>query len=290
MRKLFYLFFVFYLGLHANAQNSRFFFEYKFAQDSLVLDSVYTELMYLDINERGSKFYSRDTFVTDSIVQSKIRSQRGQMSMNINGGHFKGRIRDVVEKTYPQFTIDFFSYIGFDRYHTSEQQDKIQWKIFPDTENAGGCNAQKAETRLLGRIWTAWFCKEYPIQDGPYKFHGLPGLIVKIYDADQSHIFELKGIKNLKDEEKWISELEQKSSKKLIKVSRDKFRKAFVEDRNDPMKAWRSSPGGMVSYQVTDASGKPVNMKDIKQSKEDRLKKENNILELDLIKRKAVPQ
>ena len=54
---------------------------------------------------------------------------------------------------------------------------------------------------MYGRKWTAWFTTEIPIQDGPYKFRGLPGLIVKIEDETKSHCFALNGIKNLTPEE-----------------------------------------------------------------------------------------
>ncbi|MFC3356034.1 GLPGLI family protein [Sphingobacterium zeae] len=266
------------------AQNSRFFYEYKFAKDSTRIDSTLTELMYLDVNERGSKFYSRDVFVTDSTIQSQLKRQKGTPHMMISSNNFKGRIRDIVEKYYPDFDMNFYSFVGFDRYIVAEKNNKINWKITPTAEKVNGLRAQKAETTLFGRKWTAWFSTEYPIQDGPYKFHGLPGLIIRIADASGSHVFELKGVKNLTDQEKWISELEKKSASKLIPVDKNKFRKAYTEDRNDPMKAWQSSPGGMVSLQVTDSSGKSVNMKDLKRSKEEQLKKDNNILELSLIK------
>ena len=37
----------------------------------------------------------------------------------------------------------------------------------------------------------AWFTSEIPIQRGPWKFGGLPGLIVKISDAKKEYNFEL---------------------------------------------------------------------------------------------------
>lgn len=40
----------------------------------------------------------------------------------------------------------------------------------------------KATTRFRGRDYTAWVTKELPINDGPWKFYGLPGLILQIED------------------------------------------------------------------------------------------------------------
>lgn len=44
-----------------------------------------------------------------------------------------------------------------------------------------------------GRQWIAWFTNEIPFQDGPFKFYGLPGLIVKLEDSEDYHKFLLKG-------------------------------------------------------------------------------------------------
>jgi GLPGLI family protein len=56
----------------------------------------------------------------------------------------------------------------------------------------------KATTNYKGRVWEAWFSKEYPINDGPYKFTGLPGLIVSLKDSEGDHIFNLIQIKKIK--------------------------------------------------------------------------------------------
>lgn len=46
-----------------------------------------------------------------------------------------------------------------------------------------------------GRNWTAWFAKDIPIFEGPYYFHGLPGLIISIEDRDKNFNFRLTSIK-----------------------------------------------------------------------------------------------
>ncbi|MBW8523796.1 GLPGLI family protein [Chryseobacterium chendengshani] len=283
MNKLLFLFFsVFFIAL--SGQNIRFFYDYKFVADSTKIDSTFTELMHLDVSDIGSKFYSRDVYITDSIVQDRIKNRPTVNRVMINNSNFKGRVRNIVEKYYPNFNINYFTNIGLERYRVDENID-LKWEILPDIMKIGQFTAQKAQTEVFGRKWIAWFSKDYPIQDGPYKFHGLPGLIIKIEDITHSHIFELKGVKKLNNKEKWSSENERKNAKKNIIVNEKKFKKAFIEDRNDPMKTWNNSAGGMVSYTVTNASGKPVDMRDVVKNREMMIKKDNNILELDLIKK-----
>ncbi|MFW2135930.1 GLPGLI family protein [Chryseobacterium sp. TY4] len=61
----------------------------------------------------------------------------------------------------------------------------------------GKWDCQKARTDVAGRKWTACFTSSIPLQDGPYKFRGLPGVIVKITKHNESIAFELKAIQNI---------------------------------------------------------------------------------------------
>jgi len=45
-----------------------------------------------------------------------------------------------------------------------------------------------------GRRWEAWFAPDLPIPIGPYKFYGLPGLIVNIKDSSGTWAFMMKTI------------------------------------------------------------------------------------------------
>ena len=69
-----------------------------------------------------------------------------------------------------------------------------------DTATISGYKAQKATTDFGGRSWVAWFTPEVPYNDGPYKFRGLPGLIVKVHDTRNHYVFKLLSIEKPKDE------------------------------------------------------------------------------------------
>lgn len=101
-------------------------------------------------------------------------------------------------------------------------QRKIQWKILPEKQKIGEFEAQKAVTEFAGRKWTAWFTEELPFQDGPYKFRGLPGLIVKLEDATQSHVFELKAVGKYKEEIQKVSEFV--GNDKYIEVNQEQYK------------------------------------------------------------------
>lgn len=143
-------------------------------------------------------------------------------------------------------------------------------------------------TEIFGRKWTAWFTAEIPIQDGPYKFHGLPGLIVKIEDEAKSHSFELKGISKYIENNKLQID-DNRNYEKEIVIDHFKYKKLAAELRNDPTKSLRemlnmSGPNvKMISSDGSEVRPAEILREREMKAKEDR-KKNNNPLELDLLK------
>ena len=69
-----------------------------------------------------------------------------------------------------------------------------EWKLTDDTQTILGHPCQKATCRWRGRDYIAWFAPDIPIRRGPWKFGGLPGLIMKIHDVDSLYVFEAVAI------------------------------------------------------------------------------------------------
>ena len=274
-----------FLFLNISAQNQRFIYEYKFQNDSTnVTDAPKSEMMHLDISKKGSKFYSVDSYKADSIMAD--RNRKNPNHNNFEGIKF-GKISWVVEKSYPEYRISFFDYVDTNEYQVSETR-AMNWKILPEKEKIGEFNVQKATTSIFGRTWTAWFVPEIPIQDGPYKFHGLPGMIVKVADAKNTHVFELKAIKKLTDAEAWTSAADKKRFRPLVKIDEKQYKKVFIEGRENPTKGIRQMLASGMKVIMTDENGKQLDIEEhLRQqdrSQKEENKKNNNILELDLLK------
>jgi hypothetical protein len=137
-----------------------------------------------------------------------------------------------------------------------EEPIKFDWKILSDKEKIGEYNTQKATTEFGGRKWTAWFSTDLPFQDGPYKFYGLPGLIVKIEDEGKNYSWLLSGNKKVKDwkEFSYVEELQAQSgmiSNEKKVIPKDKFEKAFIAYKQDPMAEWRAQvPQNMLTMKM----------------------------------------
>ncbi|KFC22628.1 GLPGLI family protein [Epilithonimonas lactis] len=278
--KLKLLFILLTISFNLKSQNQRFLYEYKSISDSLNRDKIESELMALDVSDRFSKFYSYDNFKYDSISKSNVDKGISDSNLKIK----KSKNSYFIIKNYPDFSVLMISRIGQVKYNVKDDRT-ISWNISPENDVLGNFKIQKAETEFAGRKWTAWFTTEIPIQEGPYKFRGLPGLILKIHDSTNSHTLTLAGIRKLKSvyskDDNFVFDFGTNQN-----VSQDKYKQILKEFRDDPNKSIRQTLSEM--DEVND-NGKMVNKNDYLREREKRLKEEikksNNLLELDLIKK-----
>jgi len=73
--------------------------------------------------------------------------------------------------------------------------EKIDWKIIPETKKIGTIKCQKAEAKVRGRVYIAWFAPEIPVRCGPWKLYGLPGLILHAKSSDNAVEFKFESLK-----------------------------------------------------------------------------------------------
>ena len=71
----------------------------------------------------------------------------------------------------------------------------LKWKLENDVKEIDGFNCKKATINFRGRIWEVWYTTSIPMYYGPWKFYGLPGLIVAAYESSNEFWFQLKKIK-----------------------------------------------------------------------------------------------
>lgn len=158
--------------------------------------------------------------------------------------------------------------IGLQHYRYEEPADAFTWTITPTTATVAGYICQRATTTFGGRQWEAWFTREVPVSDGPYKFYGLPGLIVKVGDTRQHYIFEL-----LKLARPTAGRLITLPKKTPIGTDRAAFRRAHADYDADPMGHLDPARNGGAGFIAQDPAA-------ARQKARDNARKRNNPLEL----------
>ena len=72
----------------------------------------------------------------------------------------------------------------------SEELGLMEWNLEEGDKTICGYLCNKATTSYGGREWTVWYAPGIPSSSGPWKFNGLPGLILAARDSESKHEFE----------------------------------------------------------------------------------------------------
>ncbi len=89
--------------------------------------------------------------------------------------------------------------VGSDDFLLQEEYPALNWAIADETKTIGGYTCQKAQVPFKGRNYTAWFTTELPFSAGPWKLHGLPGLILEASDDKNEVQFTYSGFDKMED-------------------------------------------------------------------------------------------
>ncbi|GAA3964034.1 hypothetical protein GCM10022407_08380 [Hymenobacter antarcticus] len=235
-------------------------FDYKL--DSAVATPK-SEQTILRINNGTSCFRSKTQHVRDSVYTSlsgRPEKERIQESLYAGTKTGKTQIDYSIIKEAAKDKVFYHDKIRTVDYQYQEKAPLFHWKIMPVKKTVAGYECQQAFTAFGGRTWEAWFTRDIPVSEGPYKFYGLPGLIVKVRDTHDNYVFELLSFESTPKP----FTTSATSSAPLIKKA--KFKQAKLNDEQTFLD-WMASMGNYVSE----------NMRSTYAAK---LKRRNNPLEL----------
>lgn len=184
-----------------------------------------TELFTLIISDSISKFISNNQIQRDSIVNTLKNNPNQIFSAFSNVSKVpKTKFSFEIIKNFQTKVINFREQIYTNNYQYIENMKDFYWTLSNESKEINEYHCKKATIHYAGRDYIAWYTTEIPIFDGPYKFSGLPGLIIEIYDKDFNYYFHLVAVKK----EKSFTN-NNKNEKKYITVKKSKF----IEIKND---------------------------------------------------------
>lgn len=252
----------------SNSQTIRFIYDVSYKADSA--SAVTTKENYhLDINNNHIDYYNRDYFVADSLIANKIEFPK-DLKLNTSNliSHFKG---NNLYNDYDLLESIVLNVIS--------KENQI-WTLENVTRKFNDLTLQKANAIWGGRKWVAWFTKDIPIQEGPYKFRGLPGLIVEIEDTKGNYKFSLAKSENVKIYKNQFLEEMKKAS---IPVSENEYKKTKLSYYQSPVGFIKNGLGITNSTQFFLNDGTVVtssNMRAINEQLRNKIKKYNNPIDL----------
>ena len=203
--------------------------------------------MRLEIGKNGvSRFYSYTRFLRKQMTAEMIKKGGGIDLTSIPKG---GAISWEFYKNYPvQGKTLYLDVISLDSYQCEETVETPDWQLVPDsTKEILGYQCQMATTRFKGRQWTVWYTEDIPLDEGPWKLRGLPGLVLSAYDAKRQYVFEGAGLEQVSTDQPVVIVKDKRE-----KISQKDFRK--VLNRYDPIAALNSRGIKIISVKEADGS------------------------------------
>ena len=172
-------------------------------QDSTILSVTYDQyyqevlenpkkgkdLMRLDIGTYSSQYVSP---ILEWIKENKYIPAPGK-KLPFPGYEGKGMRYEVFKNT-PKRGYQYFIHSPGPIATRDITDSLFVWELLDGDSTVCEYPCKKARTTFRGRTWTVWYTLDLPYSDGPWKFCGLPGLILYAYESEGYFRFNCIGI------------------------------------------------------------------------------------------------
>lgn len=207
-------------------------------------NTVRDDLIVLQIGKNISKSYSYYTFQSDSLSNAPNGKQKRRemirkaakeyLERGMTSNFIYKRMKTYIYKNYPNGKMTVTDGFSLQDYTYEDELSAQNWQFVDSTKTILDYSCQMATCDFRGRQWTAWFTPDIPVSDGPWKFGGLPGLIMEVYDRGSQYHFTIVGLQKVENEPIIFSET-YVGSKKFEKTNRIDFlnaQKKYLMDIN----------------------------------------------------------
>lgn len=207
---------LFLLLCGANAFSQNFTSTGKIEYDMM----IYSETSYdnyiatLFFNDSFSRFDYHSKDIGDTVTENKVSVNNTSITIKKSDTSIYAIFNDLKKAILYTITGNEIVY---------ENDTKQEWELVNEEKKIGNFVCFKATCDFRGRSYTAWYASTIPISFGPWKFKGLPGLIIELADSKNEVIFSVKKI-----EIPFKIEVKGLDSKKET-ISRDEAKKLVNE-------------------------------------------------------------
>lgn len=189
---------------------------------NIVFCQIKDEMLMYDLKITYSMEYFGDSTNSNSrrSENTVLLISDGQSLFETENSHYMDSLKYILTVQPKEHKLSYFQYkiiksseeiTTYDNTLPSRYEDgsvglcykenvgDLKWSLTGDTVHMGKFVCQKANVHYGNRNWTAYFDPAIPISDGPYKFAGLPGLIISIHDQKEDWRFDLVSIENKRE-------------------------------------------------------------------------------------------
>lgn len=174
----------------------------------LLVEFVYSQNIkteyrfYFSTNDEN---YKSELSVVDTISRYEIfetAEDKGMKRIENEYGTklvYKPRVylNRIIIKNFSTNSLNYFrpDFINNNEYiKIKEKLNPDIWTLMDGEKIILGYTCHKAYCKFKEKYYTAWYTNDIPISDGPWKFNGLPGLILQIESKDGTFVMTAEKI------------------------------------------------------------------------------------------------
>lgn len=221
-----------------------FMYNYTYLRDTTDITSGKTDRMILQVDYGFAKFSSYRTMQIDSLIRVSTADQ-----VKANPQRYVGGETWSIYKNYPSGKYTITDRIATDWFLIEELAPMFEWSLTEDTKEILGYKCKSATCDFRGRKYIAYYTEDVPVADGPWKFSGLPGFIMEVFDEGKQYSFVCVGINSQPKRDITMPQVDYN------KTSRVKFYQTKQRYDTNPMGYLETATG--VKVNVTTPDGKP---------------------------------
>ncbi|MCH7524147.1 MAG: GLPGLI family protein [Bacteroidetes bacterium] len=233
-----------FLSQNLISQNKHQLFVFEEIQNELIS----TKLLYINLN-KSLWLQNSDTKIIESKKDESVMYKPSKNKSKYI--LFKNLKKSEIYHNYKLLSKVFY---------VKDSLSNMKWNLIDSTEVVLGYNCQIAKTKFRGREYFASFTSEIAIQNGPWKFHGLPGMILKVVSDENDEFYKMECIE-IKLHNENIESRYQKFIEKNKFITWEQLEKTFLRIMDNVIKKLKTS------YETSDAGESTVTIK-VKNRKE----------------------
>lgn len=216
-------------------------YDYAYRLDRKDTFDVRKEPMLLQVGDSHLRFVSAHLYTADTIqdnaynrgVESYFDVMRAR-SRALRSAQFEEQLLCDLAGQEVRVIVP----IVIDQWIYTEDLPSQSWQLVEGDSTILGYSCHKAKTSFRGRNYTAYYTPELPLPYGPWKFGGLPGLILCVGDDNGEHVYTAVGLEQLKE----YRPLYQPILRREKKASRKEVQGMQANYTKDPAMILRSLP------------------------------------------------
>ncbi|WP_426478875.1 GLPGLI family protein [Chryseobacterium sp. CBSDS_008] len=200
------------------------------AQNKAVMEINYeTRLISDSLNREKVKVYSSVLLCnnTESVYCSAEAKAyyKGNSTQTISTDYGNiPKYPKAVESIYKNNDVITAS-LPVGKYIFTFEEPQLKWEILGDTKKIKGFNCQLAKAITdTGDTVFAWFAKDIPIQDGPFRFKGLSGMILEVYNKNKTiemYATDIKKSEDIIEPLKYYNEVKAKNKQQFLEARKN---------------------------------------------------------------------